>query len=371
MGQADSTTGGGSMDPTQSAPEDLPLAEAEAQTRLAEELTANSARAARELFRLRNECRNEIRAVVGLDKQGSYEEFHARTKKRLAELPGQTRHTMEGLKEAEGIHAAIVKEAKEFVEQLGLDGAQIKEIQRRFAAEAAKADELAFPGSAEAPYVEITADEVPTMVHNPWTWVGPPFDRSWGYLAQGGSNGSRYYHKLEDRVRGTWDTHSTMTVNGAGDADVLYLSASSDFDFWFQMPAAGLVEVWVFMQSIGSQHSGSLSDEWGNSDADITLLIRPDMRITSPWTNPDSRMTLVEYRRGESEGRWSNVIAPLGEFRYAHFFSPRVYDAGEMVRCAVGIFHWHRIWLNDMSCHHDVSSRWFIPHVAIRSTGAP
>lgn len=361
------------MEPTQqNAPdEDLHLAAAEADARLTEERNANALNAVRALWRLRTECKNEIRAAVGLDKQGQYEEFHARTKQRLADLANQTRHTMAGLREAEGIRAATLKEAKEFITQLEIDGARIKQIQRRYAAEASKADLLAMPGEGEAPYVEVTSADVPTMVHNPWTWVGPPFEDSFRYLAQGGSRGSRYYNVTADPFRGEWDIHSTMTVNGADDSDLLYLIASTSFKFWFQMPAAGLVEMWVFMQSVGSQHSGTMEDEWGNSDGDVNLLIRSEMQITNPWAIHDSRLTLVDYHRGEREGRWSTVIAPLGEFRYAHFFSPDLYDAGQWVRCTFGTFFYHRIWVNDMSVHHDVASHWFIPHVAVRSTGAP
>ena len=138
------------------------------------------------------------------------------------------------------------------------------------------------------------------------------------------------------------------------------------------MPATGLIEVWGYFQAIQDEFSGCLSDEWGVSDAGIQQLSRPYLRTISPseaWRYG----VFLDYRRGENEGCWSGKInnAQPGEFRYPYLFSMQSYAAGQWVYLAIGVHDFNYFWVNDMSCSANLTSRWFVKNIAVRSTGAP
>jgi hypothetical protein len=135
------------------------------------------------------------------------------------------------------------------------------------------------------------------------------------------------------------------------------------------MPAAGLVEVWVWYQDIDTDYAGHLWDESGCSDASVQQLSRAYL-----WTidSTERYSTIVDYRRGESEGGWA-VGGPTGSgvILPKHFFSHETYAAGERVYVAAGIRDMNYFWVDDMSCRSIMHSNWFVHHVAVRSTGAP
>jgi hypothetical protein len=160
-----------------------------------------------------------------------------------------------------------------------------------------------------------------------------------------------------------------MSIYGADDSDYTYTGAFSELQFWFRMPNAGMVEVWLYLQAIDTAYGGCLDDEWGFSDANIQQTSRPYLSIISPYG--DTRYsTLLDYRRGEDEGCWGRIIATGGQYRYAHLFSLNSYAAGQWVLCGVGINDYNYVWVNDMSFNTYLTSRWFLRDVAVRSTGA-
>ena len=136
-------------------------------------------------------------------------------------------------------------------------------------------------------------------------------------------------------------------------------------------PVARAPARWIYMQSIACVYQGYLGEEWGVSDADIQQMLRPYLWILTPSGNYPTYATLLSYRRGDDPGNWYETVAPTGEFRYAHLFSPGAYAGGQWVLCGVGIRNDNYFWVNDMSCNDSISSDWFIQQVAVRSTGAP
>ena len=55
----------------------------------------------------------------------------------------------------------------------------------------------------------------------------------------------------------------------ASDNDIGYMKYASNLYFWYQMPTAGLLEVWIEAQCRGLHHRVSLFDEWGWSDSSV------------------------------------------------------------------------------------------------------
>lgn len=291
-------------------------------------------------------------------------------KLRFADLANETRHTTESLKLTSQMRRRILTEVKQTVSQLGIDTRKMEQIQKRYIAEARSAVEGALVAREEAPYVEVSPAESPSRSHNPWEWRSAPYAGQWGTGWSSGTRGARWVSHSESRLTGAINCWSSMSIYGADDSDYTYTNAFSELQFWFAMPAAGLVEVWLYLQAIDTPYGGCLDDEWGFSDADIQERSRPYLWILSPYGGT-RYATLLDYRRGEDEGCWGAPIAAGGNYRYAHLFSLDSYGAGQWVLCGVGIHDYNYFWVNDMSCNTYMTSRWFLRDVAVRSTGAP
>ncbi len=358
------------METLEMAPKEALLAAADDAASREKQVISDGVQLSETLGRMKDECRKEIRAVIGADKLEGYEKFHERAKQRLADLPGLTRHTTESLRLGSQLRRQVLMEAKQFVNRLGIDTRKIEEVQKKYIAEARSAVERAMRAREEAPYVEITPADAPTPSHNPWEWKSPPYVGQWGTQWYYGTRGTRWASHFESRITGEINCWSGMNISGADDSDTTYTNGYSEVQFWFRMPAAGLVEVWVYLQAIDTPYGGCLEDEWGFSDADIQQRSRPYLWILSPFGSPRYN-TLLDYRRGEDEGCWSGSITGAGNFRYAHLFSLDSYAAGQWVLCGVGVHDYNYFWVNDMSCHTNMTSRWFVKNVAVRSTGAP
>lgn len=319
---------------------------------------------------VKDECQKEIRMAIGSEKLEAYEKAHGSVKQRFFDLSTMTLHTTESLNFASRTQKQILRDAKQTIQELDIDAMKIEKIQKKYLAEAEAKVEEALMGNVEAPYVELSSAEAPSPSHNPWEWRSAPYNNDWGTQWSAGSRGTRWVSHIENRLTGEINCWSSMSIVGADDSDYTYTNAYSELQFWFRMPAAGLVEVWLYLQAIHTPYGGCLSDEWGFSDANIRERSRPYLWILSPYGSPRYG-TLLDYQRGENDGCWSGNIAWGGNYRYAHLFSLDSYTGGQWVLCGVGIHDYNYFWVNDMSCNTHMTSRWFLSSVAVRSTGAP
>lgn len=324
----------------------------------------------RTLRQLKDECKKEIRSAIGAGKLEDYEKAHERAKQRFLDLANVTRSTTESLKLASQMRRQVLTDVKQTVGRLGIDAKKIEAIQKKYISEARSEIERAFLAREEAPYVEVSPGEAPTRSHNPWQWRSAPYDGQWGTQGSDGTRGTRWVSHFENRLTGEINCWSSMNISGADDSDFTTTTAYSELQFWFQMPAAGLVEVWLYLQAIDTPWGGCLEDEWGISDADIQQRSQPYLWVISPFGNPRYG-TLLDYRRGEDEGCWGGTIASGGDYRYAHLFSYDSYAAGQWILCGVGILDYNYFWVDDETCNTYLTNRWFLRDVAVRSTGAP
>ncbi len=351
-------------------PNEIVLAAIDDEAKREKEIASTHVELCETLQRLRDECKKEIRSAIGTEKLETYEKIHEKAKQRFADITSSMQHTTESLKLASQMRRQTLNEAKQSIGRLGIEAKKIKKIQKKYVDEAETVVERALQGREEAPYVDMSPAEAPTPSHNPWAWRSPPYSSQWGTAWSYGTRGWRCVSHYENRLTGAINCWSCMDIHGADDSDYTYTNAYSELRFWFKMPAAGMVEVWLYLQSVNTPYGGCLSDEWGWSDAYIQQRSRPYLWIICPYSGRRF-CTLLNYRRGEYEGCWAGTIAAAGYYRYAHLFSLDTYAAGQWVFCGVGIHDYNYFWVNDMSCNTHMTSRWFLRYVAVRSTGAP
>lgn len=321
-----------------------------------------------QLSRLRAEYKDEIRYLVGperMDKHaGQYNELLAR----FAGIPGKFPRTRGGEKEEEEHRKQLKEEKHKLYHGIGFDTRRAIVIRKRFLERAREILDRSLEPDAQIPADASTEEPKPTS--NPWTWVFPPYAHGWTNIVQfDGSRGSRLRTLTASPVTGEVHLWSRQDLSGADDSDWSTIDIMGEVGFWFQMPAAGLVEAWIRYQDINTDYTGQLWDESGCSDADVQQLSRVYL-----WTlgSTERYSTTVDYRRGESEGSWA-VGGPTGPgaILSRQFFSNRSYAAGEWVYVAAGVRDLNYFWVDDMSCRSIMLSRWFVNHVVVRSTGAP
>lgn len=320
------------------------------------------------LNQIREDYKKELRDALGSN-ANKYLAFHQKTKDRIRDMRSFYTPSPEGEKIRVEFQKRSLTEARGFINSLGINSTNIENIQKKYIAQSRSAVQKAL-NITEVPYVEATPADLPKQTSNPWTWKSPPYDGNWGYWYWQRTGGNSWVDNHQDRFNGAIGSWSGISLSGADDSDYSYTQSWSEIRVWFQMPAAGLVEAWAYLQCIDTPYSGSLSDEWGVSDASIQQLSMPYLKAVSP-AGGIRYGGLRDYQRGEDDGSWSAVIANPGQYVYPHLFSTESYSAGQWVYLAIGVYDLNYFWVNDMSCSAYLTDRWFARNVVLRSTGAP
>lgn len=318
--------------------------------------------------RLREKYRKEMYQLIGAETIKEHAEQFNKLLARIAETSTKFPRTPKGEKEEEKLRKRLKKEKHELYHSWGFDIEKGLVLRKKYLENARKILEQGIESDAEMPADADTEEPKPTS--NPWTWVFPPYGHQWTNTVQSsGSRGSRSRTLNASAATGEISLWNQMVLSGADNSDWSKIDIMSEVGFWFRMPAAGLVEVWIRYQDINTDYTGQLWDESGCSDADIRQLSRVYL-----WTKGSTERysTTVDYRRGESEGSWA-VGGPTypGQILSKHLFSNKSYTANEWVYVAAGVRDMNYFWLDDMTCRSTMTSKWFVNHVAIRSTGAP
>ncbi len=331
-------------------------------------LFKNAAELSTHMSQLHDEYRDEINYLVGqtnLEKHGTqYKELLTR----FAAIQGKFPRTPKGEKEEEEYKKQLRSDKHNLYHAIGFDTRRAIVIRKKYLKKARETLDRALEPDAEIPAGASTEEPKPTS--NPWTWVFPPYSNGWTSIVESaGSRGSRQRTVTTSPTTGELRLWSRQDLFGADDSDWSTVDIMGEVGFWFRMPAAGLVEVWIRYQDINTDYTGQLWDESGCSDADLQQLSRGYL-----WTSGSTERysTVVDYRRGESEGSWA-VGGPTtpGQILSRQFFSNRSYAANEWVYVAAGVRDFNHFWVDDMSCRSTMLSNWFVNHVVVRSTGAP
>jgi hypothetical protein len=324
------------------------------------------------LNRLREGCIKDVNSLIGSEQLRAYKELHNEVRAKIVEIPLSFKSTSES-KEKEGKYRQkLVKKGQKFIASLDVDKKRIESVLKDYVKKSSSTFDKYLHPKEEAPYVITDATKVPKQTHNPWMWKYPPYSDEWGTYWSSGTRGGRWVSHYENRYTGQIGTQSQIYIHGADDSDWAYTNALSEVWVWYKMPVAGMVEAWLYLQNIDGYYNGCEDDEWGWSNADIKQQSWPYMEVFYPQGGRRYG-NLLDFHIGECDCCWSGKVAYAnpGDFRYAHLFSTKSYAANQWLLIAFGIHDYNNVWVNDMSVDLAMTNRWFMHHLAIRSTGAP
>jgi hypothetical protein len=320
------------------------------------------------LHQMRDESMKAMLDLLG-SKSNEYFEFQRKLRERSSEIRSLFTPTPDGEKMRDAFKRKSLAETREFIKTLKINPSDIKLIQKNYQTQARLIAEKEMD-IADSPYVDTTTTNFPKRSNNPWTWMIPPYFGTYGfqYSDRSGGGGVTVSH-YENAVTGELNCTSYMGDNDAGDYDYYFATARSTILVWYRMPVTGLVETWADLQSIDTYYNGWLHDEWGFSNAGVQQLSRAYLQVVYPSEGRERFGTLLDYRRGESEGSWSGNVTWPGSHLYPHLFSIDVYPAGQWVLMRIGVTDFHNVWIDDMAFGSGMVNRWFIRDIPIRSTG--
>jgi hypothetical protein len=320
------------------------------------------------LLDLQKEYQRQILALVGENTYQANIEQWKGLRARFARLIERTALTSENDNKIKEMRRALLEEKHAFYHNLGFDIKAALDIRTKIKAKVTRLrirtllSDLAMPLDDAAPE--------PEPVDNPWTWRFPPYAHQWSSIVSSyGTAGTVMRSASSNGNTGEVKLDSWIELVGASDSDYLKTDLMSEVGFWFQMPAAGMLEVWAWYQDINTDYTGYLADESGCSDAEVHQLSRQYL-----WTlgSTERYFTAFEKKYGEDdEGSLAEYLSNPGFIIPRHFLSNKAYAAGEWVYASVGVRDFNYFWVNDMSCRSRMTSQYFVKQAAVRSTGAP
>jgi len=178
---------------------------------------------------------------------------------------------------------------------------------------------------------------------NPWTWVTPPFP-GWAWNYSGYLSGFSFTPTLYlDSATGLVGNSNALSVSDADDFDGGSVDYYASVGFWYQMPATGLIEVWIEGQSASSHHHLSLWDEWGWSSSGIHQRNYLTFKATGTPTSDELRESEMSFfvRTGYADGTWDEHYLSDGNVYWAHMFSDVPFAKGSWIYIEVGTHNAH------------------------------
>ncbi|MFQ5604326.1 MAG: hypothetical protein ACE5HS_13745 [bacterium] len=320
---------------------------------------------------------DQLRKLFGSRKLERYRAYLANLRQCKADIllpPGNARDAHDKWQK---IHLQHKAEASAFLRELEIDPQKIKELNL---ATQTQLQELVPPTPkrdgkpvtillpAEVPFsADEPADENATLVQPPYIleltdadqFIGDNFDYRPAYAL--------------NATTGLTGGSSTLVNSDAGDFDYATAHFDTMVAFFYQMPATGLLEVWIEAQSGLSRHRLNLSDEWGWSYASAHQKNYLALKATSSTQTSETR--LCEMSRfdvsDETDGFWN--ISPLtdGNSYWAHLFSSVPFEEGKYVLVQVGVRNFHSSFANDVEVDSTMEFNWFLKSVRLKSTGTP
>ena len=275
--------------------------------------------------------------------------------------------------EVQLLHRQRQESSRAFLRRLGVDHEALRAVSeetRSRLAELQPAPQL----QDGKPVMLVLPRDVPAEIRegraNPWTDVRPPYAGwSWSYSWWAYDFAVSVNHFL-DSAAGLVGNVVSLTDSDAGDFDVPRGEHQTSVGFWYLMPSAGLVEVWIEGQSAASHHHLSLYDEWWWSDSSTYQYDFLTLKATgaSPSGVRTSQMSWF-YQTGHTSGHWDNHYLCDGCAYWAHLYSDIAFPAGSWVWVEIGTKNTNYAFADDVSVYSDIDFRWFLRSVWVESTG--
>ncbi len=221
----------------------------------------------------------------------------------------------------------------------------------------------------------VTPEQVPEDIRSgraeAWTWFRPPYagwdwSRYWSLRGPWVPSGPHYI----DQGTGYVGSSNNMANSDAGDDDEGYQGWNASVGFWHYLRSAGQVEVWIKGRSTASHHHINLYDEFGVSSASVYQNNFLTMKVTAPNA---SHLSLAEtsrfWVRGWTDGHWDEHYLCNGCEYWKYLRSDIGYPADTWVYILVGTSTLNHCFANDVRVYSTVDFGWFLPEVAVGSTG--
>jgi hypothetical protein len=348
-------------------PRDLQLATGEKFIEREKMIYARNKELSNSLHQMRENCVKEIHHLLG-SKAEEYVAFREKSRNRSGDMHSLYIPTPEGEKIRSEVRKRSLADAREFIQSLEVDITKVKQVQKKYLSQSQSAFEKAM-NVTEASYGGVNSTGPPKQMIDPWTWKSPPYDYSRGYANYSSSTGTNGALHYENHLTGEINCESWLKLANTDDSDYCYAQSMSEISFWFQMPATGLIEVWVDLQCIDTQYSGCLEDEWGWSEASIQQQSRAYLGVLDGGGLRYAK--LLDIQRESNEGCWAGTVAQPGDELWPHFYSMEPFEVGQWVLIRIGVMDDNDCWVNDMSCDGSMRNSWFVRTIALKSTGGP
>ena len=284
-----------------------------------------------------------IRAIGG-DK---YEMLHAYSKdqKRCkAKLFSPPRGPAMSRDEVKRFKTERKAEALAWAEHAGIDVRHLQTLNREVETRLRALD----PGRAyqtDKPSVILSPFGLPPGIHAdmaiPWTVARPPYGWSWWYesIVAGFSFTPTLY--LDANI-GLIGNINHIEDTDASDNDYAHVKYATNVSFWYQMPTAGLIEVWIEAQSRDAHHRVVLEDEWGWSDCSVNQhnYLTLNASVGGSVSDLQLRETSWFTESGGNEGNWDNTYIADGSTFWANLTTdPRTIFQAGVLRVLVEVGH--------------------------------
>lgn len=312
----------------------------------------------------------ELHNLIGTQNLERYFNFRAAQQKEIKTAVIKQPPTLVGEHKLLETRKRAIRNSHQFLQDINFDmarGTELREAYRRRLFEVIERHRE----KPDEPNYLVMPEDVPENIYNPWVVFGPPYPGwAWSY----GRNWSdepdvpsiaRYLNSASGSIGSYTYTH----VGGADDSDFAWARYKTGMRFWYRMPVAGLLEVWLHLQAVNTYYAGYFVDEWGWSDANCDQESHFFLQVIAPEVSAMRLSTVLDYRRTGTSAHWGNEAVDAGDDRWAHLFSTNAYAAGTWLLVEVGTQEWNHFWSNDVSIGSMVQMQWFMENAYLRSSG--
>ena len=324
------------------------------------------------------EYRDQLIDLMGSSKYEQFRAYVADQKRFQAKFFFPPRGPEMSQAETERFRRERREESQAFLYKLGLNVDQIKALSKRVRS---RMEELAPPPPMRDGKLvtAVMPSDVPPDIRahktNPWTIVYPNagWGWAWGYEAifNAGFTFNPTLHL--DAPAGLVGNINQLIDSDASDNDVAVYAYTTLVGFWYLMPRAGLITVWLEAVPRSCHHHLSLIDEFGWSDSQVTQRNLFALRATVGGAGaPVYSQSCWFQSRGETSGYWDEHYFTIGDTYWHNLVSAGhiVFPAGAWVLVEVGTQNWNSCFANDVEVYSTMDFAWFIKSVHIDSTGA-
>ena len=156
-----------------------------------------------------------------------------------------------------------------------------------------------------------------------------------------------------DMATGECGSAIKTRLSGADDDDDVTVDVLTGLRVWHTAQATGPLEGYIAFEFNTSTYSGTVSDEWGFSDATFSQFARASLRVLNTDGVIDqfeSRIfNFIDTSWGGSGTSWNNFVSTPRDIHYYYFRTEASFAQGSSLMLEAGVHHMSWFIANDMS----------------------